>query len=97
MSALAFRLIRCADSAAIAESLRQAYPDYQCDSRYCEFCGPRKAARYRRTYGPILESLVNEGYKLSHLVLTTKDTIELERGHSDRLLNPSTKCIGANH
>jgi hypothetical protein len=75
----------------MVESLRQDYPDYQCDSRYCEYCGPRKAARYRRTYGPILESLIRGGYKLSHLVLTTKDIPKLERGHSDRLLQAFNK------
>jgi hypothetical protein len=89
--ALASRLIKCIDSAMVAKNLGLVYPDYQCDSRYCEYCGPRKVARYRRTYGPIIEALIHKGHRLSHLVLTTKDTTELERGHSDRLLQAFNK------
>lgn len=83
---LAYRLQRCANSAAEAERLGRMYPDYQCDSRYCEYCGGRKAARYRRTYGPVLEGIVYEGYSLSSLVLVANDVKKLERGRSDSLL-----------
>jgi plasmid rolling circle replication initiator protein Rep len=94
--ALANRLIRCADSAAIAQRLSLAYPDYQCDSRYCEYCGPRKAAHFRRAYGPVLEGLIYEGYRSSHLVLTIKNVNKLERGHSDRLLQAFNKMYRSN-
>lgn len=93
---LAYRLIKCADSWALAVRMGREYPVYQCDSRYCEYCGPRRAARFRRTYGPVLESLVNEGYRLSHLVLTTRNIPELERGHSDRLLQAFNKILRSN-